>query len=113
MNSLFTIAPYTTNGQWVFDDPARGLKAEPLVLGADALCDWLHEKYGAFNVIFSANEIPEHDLLLEREGESGAVSGGTQYVEANTSQRAWLCPALFKYFDEAPLNLYVKGNSIK
>tara|TARA_Y100000310_G_C20223506_1_gene596803 strand:- start:235 stop:573 length:339 start_codon:yes stop_codon:yes gene_type:complete len=111
MNSLFTIAPYLTNGQWVFDDSTKGLKAEPLILGADTLCDLLFNKYGEFNIVFSSNKIPKYDLCLERESKSGEIAGGTQYIEAKTGQEAWLCPALFKYFDEAPFSLYVKASS--
>lgn len=111
MNAIYAISPYTVNGQWVFDDSARELKAEPLVCGADMLCSVLFQKYGNFNLIFTDSGLPEFDFHLTRSSGSGEVEGGTWYKEAASGQDAWLCPALFKYFTVAPDNLYIKANS--
>lgn len=39
------------------------------------------------------------------------MSGNTYYCEA-LDMEGWLCPALFKYFEEAPKNLYAKAAAI-
>ena len=110
-NSLFVIKPYFDEGleAWVFDDEERGLYKEALVLGADLLCQSLYEKYGDFSASFSANYIPNADVVLHRTTEPSRQNG-TWYKEATSKQDAWLCPALFKFFDEAPDSIYLKVN---
>ena len=110
-NSLFVIMPYFDKSleAWVFDDEERGLKKEALVLGADLLCQRLYEKYGDFSASFSANYIPDSDIVLHRRTEPSRQNG-TWYVEATTKQDTWLCPALFKFFNEAPDSIYLKVN---
>ena len=39
MNALIAIHPYKTQGMWVFDDAAVGLREEPFVSGADTIID--------------------------------------------------------------------------
>ena len=34
--------------------------------------------------------------------------GGNVYRWTETGQEGWLCPALFKYFDQAPAKLYIQ-----
>ena len=108
-NSLFTIHPYKHSGLWVFDDPAVGLEREPFVSGADTIIDRFAENIpdaeSGFNVIFSAVGFPGHDaefVWLREE------AGGNWYRLAEPAMDGWLCPALLKYFDEAPRRLYVK-----
>lgn len=110
-NSLFVINPYFDDSlkSWVFDDPDRGLHKEALVQGADLLCEMLHQKYGDFSASFSAGEIPNADLIMCRTTE-GDYEAGTWYKERHTGMDAWLCPALFQYFDDAPATIYVKVN---
>jgi hypothetical protein len=110
-NSLFVIKPYFDNDSqaWVFDDKERGLHKEALVLGADILCEALYEKYGDFSASFSANYIPDSDIVLHRITEP-SKERGTWYQEETTHQEAWLCPALFKFFDEAPDSIYLRVN---
>lgn len=111
MNSLFVLKPYYDKEKesWVFDDEERGLKKEALVLGADKLCQALYDKYGDFSASFSAGYIPDSDFVLNRVSES-SHEFGTWYEEEATKQEAWLCPALFKFFDEAPDNIYLRVN---
>ena len=52
-----------------------------------------------------AGEFPRYDVKLDwvREGE-----GGNWYRSEEHQMEGWLCPALFKYFAEAPENIYAR-----
>ena len=110
MNSLFVIAPYRLHGTWVFDDPGVGLIQEPFVSGAELIIDRLVEKLpGAekgFKLIFSSAPFPGYQLKVARVREE---FGGNWYRSEQLGMEGWLCPALFKYFEEAPAELYVKA----
>jgi hypothetical protein len=109
MNSLFAIAPYKFEGMWVFDDPSVGLLKEPFVSGADTIIDILTKNISnaanGFKLIFSDQPFPDYSarFIWNRSEYSGNwyswPEGGTE---------GWLCPALFKYFESAPKELYVK-----
>ena len=110
-NSITIIKPYKWEGQWVFDDQRFGLDKEPFVAGADTLIDVAIERKGIANaqngflLLFSGSEFPSADLRLEwvREEASGNV-----YKWADEEMEGWLCPALLKYFDNPPSELYVQ-----
>lgn len=109
-NSLFVIAPYKHLGMWVFDDERAGLVQEPFVGGADTILDvWTKEIPNAekgFRLIFSAEPFPGYQHRFEwRRPE---MSGNVYYCEGLDTE-GWLCPALFKYFAEAPKELYGKA----
>ena len=110
MNSLFLIAPYRYQGAWVFDDPAVGLHREPFVFGADTMLDLLAAEVpnapAGFRLLFSAAAFPGYTLKLERRREEFE---GNWYYCPQFSMEGWLCPALFKYFPEAPNEIYVKA----
>ena len=116
MNVINIIYPYKSNKMWVFDDDNVGLKAEPFIAGADTLMDKatanLHltdkEEADGFRLTFSKLPFPDYDecLVWER-GEQG----GNVYWSDKYEMEGWLCPALFKYFDKAPVNIYFKINS--
>jgi hypothetical protein len=112
MNSLGVIFPYKYEGMWVFDDPAVGLVREPFVAGADLILDRLSagisNAAGGFRLIFSASPFPGHMIRLERRREE---YGGNWYFCPEFGMEGWLCPALFKYFDEAPGELYAKAEA--
>tara|TARA_R100000008_G_C3581403_1_gene168783 strand:- start:1202 stop:1567 length:366 start_codon:yes stop_codon:yes gene_type:complete len=112
-NALYVISPYKIEGQWVFDDSSKGLEREPLVCGADILCSQLFKKYGDFNLIFSDNKLPKFDFHLKKHTSKTDLdmTNGTWYKVAGSDLDVWLCPALFRYYDKAPENLYIKGNS--
>jgi hypothetical protein len=38
--------------------------------------------------------------------------GGNWYFSSEFKMEGWLCPALFKYFDNAPKEIYVKAEPI-
>ncbi len=109
-NSLMVIAPYRHNGMWVFDDPAVGLSREPFIAGIDKMIDKLvadipHAERG-WKAIFSASPFPGHEVKLEWRREE---SGGNWYYSEKYQMEGWLCPALFKYFNKAPRDIYVRA----
>lgn len=109
MNSLFVIAPYKYEGLWVFDDPAAGLSKEPFIAGIDTMIDKAvvnipHAERG-FRAIFSAAPFPGSQFKLEWRREE---AGGNWYYGDQFKMEGWLCPALFKYFQAAPREIYVK-----
>lgn len=111
MNFINVIHPYKEQGQWKFDDDAHGLKGEPFVSGADELIEkmvslkQIHSAEKGFTIIFAARPFPDFDLILDRHS---SEHGGTWYFSVMLNQMVWLCPALLKYFKDAPLNLYLK-----
>jgi hypothetical protein len=109
MNSIFVIAPYKWEGMWVFDDAAAGLVKEPFVGGADTIIDvatsHLSSAGEGFLAVFSAGYFPGADLVLEWRREEG---GGNVYRWPEKEMEGWLCPALFKYFEQAPPRLYIQ-----
>jgi hypothetical protein len=112
MNAINVIAPYKYHGIWVFDDPRVGLVQEPFVAGADAMIDRvvadIPDAAHGFTLIFSSTPFPEHQYRLDWKREE---AGGNWYYVAQLDMEGWLCPALFKYFQEAPKALYVQTKS--
>lgn len=114
MNSILVIHPYKYEGMWVFDDAKVGLVQEPFVAGADVMIDKMVEGIpgagGGFTLLFSAMPFPgfQHEFARVRE-----EHGGNWYSSAEFATEGWLCPALFKYFDEAPERLYVQAKARK
>jgi hypothetical protein len=109
MNAINVIAPYKHHGMWVFNDPRVGLVQEPFVAGADAMIDRvvadLSDAEHGFTLIFSGTPFPGHQYRLDwRRGEGG----GNWYHAAQVDMEGWLCPALFRYFQEVPKQLYVQ-----
>jgi hypothetical protein len=113
MNSINVIVPYRHQGTWVFDDPRAGLEQEPFVAGADAVIDVMvaqiaNAEHG-FRLLFSATPFPGFTLKLEWSREE---YGGNWYSAPALKMEGWLCPALLKYFDHAPKELYAKAESL-
>jgi hypothetical protein len=109
MNAINVIAPYKYHGMWVFDDPRVGLVREPFVAGADTMIDRVVENIPeaekGFLMVFSATAFPGHQFKLEwRRGDSS----GNWYYSQELDMEGWLCPALFKYFQNAPKEIYVQ-----
>lgn len=109
-NSLMVIAPYRHNGMWVFDDPRVGLSREPFIAGIDKMIDKLvadiPNAERGWKAIFSASPFPGHEVKLEWRREE---SGGNWYYSDKYQMEGWLCPALFKYFNKAPHEIYVRA----
>ena len=111
-NQIMAIAPYwqTELGTWVFDDPQVGLTQEPFVSGVPEMIDNLvsdipDARHG-FRLLFSASPFPGYQRRLARQDEE---YGGYWYASEEPGMSGWLCPALLRYFDEAPDDLYVKA----
>lgn len=108
-NSIFIIKPYRWEGMWVFDDPAVGLVREPFVGGADTMIDvatsHIPNAVQGFIAVFSASYFPNAQIMLEWAREDG---GGNVYRWHDKAMEGWLCPALLKYFDQAPTKLYIQ-----
>lgn len=112
-NSIMVLHPTKVNGVWAFDDPTTGLVREPFVSGIPEIIETVLENNGisvkeaakGFNMYFSANPFPGSQATLNLLFPEG---GGNWYKCEETSQEGWLCPALFKYFAEAPKKIYVK-----
>lgn len=112
MNAINVIAPYKYLDMWVFDDARLGLMQEPFVEGADVIIDRVVENIPnaqrGFLLLFSAMPFPGHQFqLLWRR----ADAGGNYYYSQAHGIEGWLCPALLKYFDLPPKEIYfqVKG----
>lgn len=108
-NSLMILKPYWHEGFWVFDDPATGLNKEPFVAGVPEMLGILLERENipdpqrGFRLLFSAVPFPGHQLKATWVRTDG---GGNWYTAEG--HEGWLCPALFKYFEEAPKELYIQ-----
>lgn len=112
MNSLLTIHPYLHEGTWVFDDPAVGLIREPFVSGIPEMIELLTRDIPnatrGFRLTFSASPFPGAQAHIEWVRED---MGGNWYRWREHDMEGWLCPALFKYFDEAPPRLYMRAEA--
>ena len=112
-NSILIIAPYRYQGTWVFDDPAVGLLREPFVAGVPEMIDVLvsdvpNAKSG-FRMLFSANPFPGFQKKLT--WVRSDTLGNTYRLE-DPPMEGWICPALFRYYREAPKEIYVKAEAI-
>ncbi|MHC4673300.1 MAG: DUF6717 family protein [Planctomycetota bacterium] len=109
-NSILVIAPYRHAGTWVFDDPGRGLNKEPFVAGIPQMIDKIvadiPQAEQGFRLLFSAQLFPghTHKFIWRRKDKNG-----NWYYSPDFKTEGWLCPALFKYFKQAPKNIYIKA----
>ena len=110
-NSIMVIAPYRFNGTWVFDDPTAGLLREPFVGGVPEMIDVLvadiPNANKGFRLTFSALEFPGYQRKLTW---VRGDSLGNWYRLERPPMEGWLCPALLRYYREAPKELYVKAD---
>jgi len=110
MNAINVIAPYKHHGMWVFDDARVGLAQEPFVAGADTMIDRvvadIADAERGFTLIFSGTPFPGHQHRLD--WLRADPDGGNWYYSDEFGMEGWLCPALFKYFEEAPKRIYVQ-----
>ena len=113
-NAIMIIRPYKPSrhaGTWVFDDPATGLLQEPFVAGVPQMIDSLvadiPDAASGFVLLFSASPFPgwQRKITWLRSEE-----GGNWYKADNPPIEGWLCPALFRYFEGAPMEIYVRAD---
>jgi hypothetical protein len=112
VSGIHIIKPYWHSYTWVFDDGEVGLSKEP-VCGIPEMIDTLvatvpQAKTG-FRLLFSSEPFPGYQLELVRINKD---DGGTWYRWAGRAAKGWLCPALLKYYPEAPGTLYVRAESL-
>jgi hypothetical protein len=109
MNAIYVISPYEHHGMWVFDDARVGLVEEPFVSGADTWIDHvvadIPNAEKGFTLIFSSTPFPGHQYRLDWRR---ADAGGNWYYSPELDMEGWLCPALFRYFSDAPVSLYAQ-----
>ena len=113
-NQIMAIAPYWLKevGTWVFDDSEAGLCQEPFVSGVPEMIDHLVKDIpnarNGFRLLFSAAPFPgyQKQLMWKRE-----EMDGNWYASNEPPMEGWLCPALFRYFERAPAELYVKAEA--
>jgi hypothetical protein len=109
-NSIMVLMPYRHVGTWVFDDIAVGLRQEPFVAGIpemmDAMTKDIPDADKGFRLLFSAQPFPgyTHKLIWRRGDKTGNWYYSEQY-----QKEGWLCPGLFKYYENAPKEIYVKA----
>ena len=111
-NQILVIAPYwlTSAGLWVFDDDRVGLVQEPFISGVPEMIDDLVKDIpyarNGFRLLFSPEPFPgfQRKLTWVRE-----EVGGNWYRADEPPLEGWLCPALFRYFDQVPAKIFVKA----
>lgn len=109
-NQIMVIHPYREHGTWVFDDPAVELKKEPFIAGVPELINILTSTIpnanSGFKLLFSSSAFPGYQFRLSR---TISEHEGWWYLEEDLGMEGWLCPALFKYFKQAPKYIFVKA----
>jgi hypothetical protein len=113
MNAINVIAPYKYLGMWVFDDPRVGLVQEPFVSGADTMIDRavkdIPDAERGFALVFSAAPFPGCQISLQWRR---ADDSGNWYYSPELDMESWLCPALLRYFAEAPQAIYAQARAL-
>jgi hypothetical protein len=115
-NQIMVIAPYWLEevAAWVFDDPRVGLEQEPFVSGVPEMIDFLVKDIpgarSGFRMLFSAAPFPGYQKKMVWQLEE---MGGNWYSSDDPPMESWRCPALFRYFDKAPKELYGKAEAKK
>ena len=114
MNQIMVINPFRYSGTWVFDDDAVGLDKEPFVCGIPEMIDFLTRDIpnaeDGFRMLFSAQPFPGYQEKLTWVREE---MGGNIYRSETLKAEGWLCPALFKYFDKSPPEIYAKAEALR
>ena len=112
-NSILVIVPYRYNGTWVFDDARFGLVREPFVAGVPEMIDVLvadiPDADKGFRMTFASEAFPDFDKKLTWVREEGS---GNYYKMDDPPMEGWLCPALFKYYETAPPEIFVKADPL-
>jgi len=112
-NAILVIAPYRYNGTWVFDDPRFGLVREPFVAGVPEMIDVLVADIPnadqGFRLTISAKKFPGFQKQLE--WVRGDMDGNYYKID-DPPMEGWICPAMFKYYEKPPAELYVKAEPI-
>lgn len=113
-NALIVIVPYQHAGTWVFDDSSAKLVREPFVAGVPEMIDVLVKDIpgatNGFRLLFSAQPFPGFQKKLTwLRGDMG----GNYYKMEEPAMEGWICPAMFRYYQTAPKELFVKAEAKK
>jgi len=113
-NSIMIIHPYWKHNTWCFTDPNTGLVDEPFVAGADTAISMLVDSKGGMvdaekgiDIMFSDGQFPGYDIVADHIEEYGSGNNYSTIINGEY-QLLWLCPALLKYMNPAPKQIYVK-----
>jgi hypothetical protein len=111
-NTLIVIVPYRHAGTWVFDDPKAGLVREPFVAGVPEMIDVLvkdiPDATNGFRLLFATQAFPGNQKKLTwLRGDMG----GNYYKMDDPAMEGWICPAMFRYYQAAPKELYVRAEA--
>jgi hypothetical protein len=111
-NAMMVVAPYRHAGAWAFDNPGTGLVRKPFVSGVPEMIDVLVRDIpgvtNGFRLLFSAQPLPRFQKKLSwRRGDMG----GNYYRMDEPVMEGWICPALFRYYQTAPKEIYVKAEA--
>ena len=118
MNSIMTLKPYCKDGVWQFDDESKGLKGEAFIAGIDTIIEMMTADIpnaeDGFTLVFSPGEFPDHQARLDWiEADMGGNWYALKSEKEDFAMKGWLCPALYKYFDVAPKQLYFSAQPLK
>lgn len=103
MNAISMINPYKHKGQWVFDDESKELDKEPFVAGADDLITMLLNGEDKCTILFSESAFKGHEHVVTH---VKPEMDGNTYFHEEFQHELWLCPALLKYFEKPPKQIY-------
>ena len=97
----------------MFDDPYRGFIREPFIMGFPEMIDELvkdiPDAQKGFRLLFSAAAFEGYTTKLVWRGKE---EGGHWYYLEEYDFEGWISPVLFKYFDRAPQEIYVKVETL-
>lgn len=104
-NHMKTLNLYKEGDTWYFDDESKQVKHEPFVMGiSEMITEMVGEKKKA-KVEFSSEEFEDKQFSLEW---LMPENGGNWYGCKELGMAGWLCPVLYKYFDDAPKSLFLR-----
>lgn len=123
MNQINIIRPYYLDEiqTWVFDDGNKELIQEPFVAGVPEMIELLTEGFpnrrDGFRLLFSESPLPKDymdEARFARLTFFEEDSNGAWYVGKYKGQHmeGWLCPALLRYYNEFPMQLYIAAMPI-
>ena len=114
MHVYHIIKPYYWGGTWVFDDPAKGLRALPVLVAppdtvSKVLDSVVSRSAPRLLMAFSASEFqwPGHRLTLSWASENN----GAHWYRANGL--IVQCPALLRYFETVPPCIYCYVSAVR
>jgi len=103
-NQVNVLHIFKENGVWMFNDEEVGLYKEPFVPSINPMIETYVRGRKEFTAFISKD--PMYDVTLTLNRVDDKIEG--VYEMAGSGIVGWLCPALLKYFEGYPKNIYVK-----